>query len=243
MMRVRRLSVRTIKKIEPLCDVCIATFKDSVRDKTLATFIHEEVCALQSANGRIPVYHLTEENVLFYMSPIGSACAGSAVQELSYITGATKFIFFGSCGVIDECAKGELIVPSAAYRDEGFSYHYQAPSDFICIKNSDKVEAIFQNNNIPFVGGKTWTTDAFFMETQNKIAQRRKQGCVCVEMECSGVQAVCDYLGIDLYTFLFSGDLLLEKWERGNLGGEVEENKQADCFDIALCIAESVKGF
>lgn len=78
------------------------------------------------------------------------------------------------------------------------------------------------------------------METENKVASRRKDGCVSVEMECAGLQAVCDYLGTDLYMFFFSGDLLLENWERGELGGALEKARQADCFDLALNIARSL---
>ena len=34
--------------------------------------------------------------------------------------GAEKFLFFGSAGVLDrELAAGHLIIPTAAYRDEG----------------------------------------------------------------------------------------------------------------------------
>lgn len=228
------------ERIQKLSDICIATFKDSVRDKVLSTHKYVEFDGLHSANGRMPIYYLEDEGVLFFMSPIGSAVAGSAIQELSYITGASKFIFFGSCGTLDESAKGKIIIPNMAYRDEGFSYHYMPASDYISVKNHIIVEKVFDECNVDYVVGKTWTTDAFFMETENKVASRRKDGCVSVEMECSGLQAVCDYLGTDLYMFFFSGDLLLENWERGELGGALEKARQADCFDLALNIARSL---
>ena len=57
-------------------------------------------------------------------------------------------------------------------------------------------------------------------------------------MECSGLQALCDYLGCDYFTFFFSGDLLLDKWERGRLGNDVEKFAQIDCFDLAKSIIE-----
>lgn len=227
-------------RIEKLSDVCIATFKDSVRDKVLATHKYIEFDGLNSANGRMSIYYLQDVGVWFFLSPIGSAMAGSGLQELSYITGASKFIFFGSCGVLDASARGKIIIPNEAYRDEGFSYHYAPVSDYIRIKNHAHIESVFASCDVDYIVGRTWTTDAFFMETQNKVATRRKEGCISVEMECAGLQAVCDYLNIDLYMFLFSGDLLLEKWHRGELGGEIENSKQADCFDLALRIAKSM---
>lgn len=228
------------ERIQKLSDICIATFKDSVRDKVLSSHKYVEFDGLHSANGRIPIYYLEDVGVWFFMSPIGSAVAGSAIQELSYITGASKLIFFGSCGTLDESAKGKIIIPSEAYRDEGFSYHYMPASDYIFVKNHALVEKIFGEHNVDYVVGKTWTTDAFFMETQNKVASRREDGCVSVEMECAGLQAVCDYLSVDLYIFFFSGDLLLEKWERGALDGAIEKERQADCFDLAMKIVKSL---
>lgn len=38
--------------------------------------------------------------------------------------------------------------------------------------------------------GKTWTTDAFYRETPDKMKARKSQGCICVDMECSAVAAV-----------------------------------------------------
>lgn len=227
-------------KIEKLCDVCVFSFKDSVRDAVLERYSHREVARLGSANGKIPIYYLEDLNVLFYLSPIGAANAGAILQEASYVTGATKFVVFGSCGVLDEVAQGKIIVPNEAYRDEGVSYHYKKPEDFIRIKNADVVERILDELNVEYVSGKTWTTDAFYMETENKVARRRTDGCICVEMEASGMQAIADYLNIDLYVFFFAADLLLKKWERGNLGGDNEKACQWDCLEIALRIAERV---
>lgn len=43
---------------------------------------------------------------------------------------------------------------------------------------------------IKYTVGKTWTTDAFYRETVDKIKRRKEQGCVCVDMECSANEAV-----------------------------------------------------
>lgn len=50
------------------------------------------------------------------------------------------------------------------------------------------------------------------------MEKRKSEGCIAVEMECAGVQAVCDFRGLELYNFLFSGDLLdAPEWEGGFL--------------------------
>ena len=34
------------------------------------------------------------------------------------------------------------------------------------------------------------------------------EGCLAVEMEAAGVQAVCDYYGLELYDFVVTGDVV-----------------------------------
>lgn len=50
------------------------------------------------------------------------------------------------------------IIPTYAYRDEGTSYHYATPSDYIKIKNASVVSNFMKEQHLPFVEGKTWTT-------------------------------------------------------------------------------------
>ena len=47
---------------------------------------------------------------------------------------------FGGSGCLNkEIARGKVMVPTAAYRDEGTSYHYASASDYIEVRNADKV--------------------------------------------------------------------------------------------------------
>jgi purine-nucleoside phosphorylase len=41
--------------------------------------------------------------------------------------------------------------------------------------------------------GKTWTTDAFYRETPDKVARRRAEGCLTVEMETSAFFALAQF--------------------------------------------------
>ncbi len=62
--------------------------------------------------------------------------------------------------------------------------------------------------DIPFVKGPVWTTDAFYRETERLVTDRKNGGCLAVEMELAGVQAVCDHYGWHLYDFLETGDVV-----------------------------------
>lgn len=162
---------------------------------------------------KIPIYAFEYKGELIgvYLSTIGSVLCAGNIAESSHIIGASKYVMFGSCGTLDqEITKGKFIIPTEAYRDEGTSYHFMPPSDFVKINNADKVEAIFKKLNLPYVKGKVWTTDAMLMETVNKVKKRKEAGCIAVEMELSACQAVANHFGIELYDFLQPGDVLLE---------------------------------
>jgi uridine phosphorylase len=75
-------------------------------------------------------------------------------------------------------------------------------------------------------------------ETTDLVSRRRKEGCIAVEMEVAGVQAVCDFYGFELYDFLSAGDVLAE----GNYQTEAlaDANHNPDKLQIALQIAERI---
>lgn len=66
--------------------------------------------------------------------------------------------------------------------------------------------------------GKTWTTDAIYRETQKLIEERKKQGCLAVEMECAAAFAVAQFRNIPIIQFLYGADNLdSETWEPRDL--------------------------
>lgn len=52
---------------------------------------------------------------------------------------------------------------------------------------------------------KTWTTDGLFRETPAKIARRKSEGCLAVEMEAAALLAVVKFRNVSL-GYLLSGD-------------------------------------
>ena len=147
----------------------------------------------------------------FYLSAIGSAIASGSCYEVHWQTGATKFLMFGSCGSLEgERTRGKYIVPTEAYRGEGASYYYAPPADYITIRTADQVAAIFDALGAPYVQGRVWTTDSMLRETAGLVQKRRAEGCLAVEMELAGVEALCDFYGLTLYDFLEAGDVLDE---------------------------------
>jgi uridine phosphorylase len=224
-----------------LCDKCIITFSERIFDYMLETYAHEEAGSIRCCNGNTTVYIFEIEGMKIagYLSHIGSASAGGDVIDVNWLTGASKFIMFGSAGSLDsDATNGKFVIPTESYREEGLSYNYIDPTDYIKIKNSKMVKAIFDEFNLPSVTGKVWTTDAIYRETKAKLEARKAEGCVAVEMELAGVQAVCDYYGWDLYDFLVTGDVLDKAVY--DVSGLANANHNMDKLYIAIEIAKRI---
>ena len=194
-----------------ILDICLIIFSKDIHTHLLDTYDCEEIGLLTACNGNIVIYKMNYKgtDIAFYLTGIGSAVASSMCYETSWLTGATKFIMFGSCGSLNrEKTDGKFIIPTESYRGEGCSYYYAPPSDYIEIKNSAKLSAIFEELAVPYVSGKVWTTDSMLRETVGLVEKRRAEGCIAVEMELAGVQAVCNFYSLELYDFLEAGDVL-----------------------------------
>lgn len=225
-----------------LCDTCILTFSHVILTEMKRLFSLREVAVMHTASGNNPIYLFEheEETIGVCLSEIGATLAGTNVVEINWLIGATTFIMFGSAGSLNHAkTDGKYILPVEAYRDEGMSYHYAPPGDYIHIKNASRMETFFRKMNLPYITGRVWTTDAFYRETRNQIKLRQAEGCIAVEMELAGVQAVCDYHGFELYDFLVAGDVL--DMSAYNFSGLNSANHNLDKLWIALQLALQLK--
>ena len=196
-----------------IAEKCLIIFSVQIHDHLLDNHDCELIGMIGSCNGNIPIYAMEYkgEKIAFYLSRLGSAVASGMCYEAHWVVGADKFILFGSCGSLDrEKTTCRFIIPTESYRGEGASYYYAPPADYIKIRNSHKLAEIFDRNSIPYVKGRVWTTDSMLRETRGLVAKRKEEGCIAVEMELAGVQAVCDFFGLELYAFLEAGDVLAE---------------------------------
>ncbi len=224
-----------------LCDKCIIVFSEQIFAYMLETYTYEEAGIIRCCNGitKVYVFEIDGMKIAGYLSHIGSAMAGGDVIDVNWLTGANKFIMFGSAGSLDSNATdGKFVIPTESYREEGLSYNYVEPSDYIEIRNSKVVKKIFDELKLPNVSGKVWTTDAIYKETKAKLETRKSEGCIAVEMELAGVQAVCDYYGWNLYDFLVTGDVLDKAVY--DISGLANANHNMDKLYIAIEIAKRI---
>jgi len=174
--------------------------------------IAQEIYSLRSEMGRHPIYvhEVQGQRVALFHPGVGAPLAAGLLEEVIAL-GCRNLIACGGCGVLNrELAQGHLVVPIAAVRDEGTSYHYVAPSREVTPSPQAVVaiEATLQRRKVDYIRGKTWTTDAFFRETRARMARRRAEGCITVEMEAAALFAVAQFRQVQLGQILYCGDNL-----------------------------------
>lgn len=77
------------------------------------------------------------------------------------------------------------------------------------------IEATLQARGVPYLKGKTWTTDAPYRETRGKVASRTDEGCLTVEMEAASFFAVARFRGVLFGHILYGGDDLSgDEWDK-----------------------------
>lgn len=202
----------TVKPIDDFPKICISTFSNDMIEKYAAGAGVEIIAHLYAATGPTPVYKTCYggEDIAFYLSKVGGPACVAGFEEIVAM-GAQKFVLFGCCGVLDDSAvDGKLIVPTSAVRDEGTSYHYAPPSPELDAdpKLTGILTSCLDKLGCPYVKGKIWTTDAIYRETPDRIAERKKEGCIGVEMEYASMLAAAQFRNILFIQFLYGADNL-----------------------------------
>jgi uridine phosphorylase len=202
--------------------VVLCYFQDVI-EKVVREHGARPLATLRSEIGPNDVYLLEREVPIALAHPgVGAPLAAGFLEELIGL-GGRVFIAVGSAGaLVPDLTLGHVIVPTAAIRDEGTSYHYLPASREVgpTQRVLDAILATLTERDVPFVTGKTWTTDAFFRETRGKVARRVAEGCICVEMEAAACFAVAQFRDVAFGQLLYAGDDLSgEIWDdRGWVG-------------------------
>ncbi len=186
------------------------------------------------------VYHFADDpSILITLGQVGCpSCAGNL--DLFHAMGISKVMFCGGGGVLDKnIAVGQLLVVDGAIRDEGFSYHYIPPSRYIYTDASvrEKILAYLDDRRISYITGLTWTTDAIFRETKDRIELRKREGAKIVEMEQAGCIAVAEFRGFSYGAIIYGGDdVSQEEWSDRSW-----RSRKGIRYDLVILCKELVK--
>jgi uridine phosphorylase len=216
--------------------------KERIPDRVVMTFFLDLLLA-REARGELrllrrlrgeghptPVYAATVDGreIAVAFAGIGAPFAASLLEELIGL-GGRHFVVCGGAGVLDgTIPPGEILLPTAALRGEGTSYHYQR-SGATSRPHAAAVKVlreVCREAGVPAREGLTWTTDGVYRETPTLVKRRRRQGCIAVEMEAAALFAVARFRKVVLGQLLYAGDDVSgETWNhrRWNQLGDVRE--------------------
>ena len=221
-------------QVPPLAVLC---FFQEVLESLAASGEARAIGRLVSEIGPNPLYVVAADgtDVLVVHPGVGAPLAAGILEEVIAL-GCASVVACGGAGALrDELVLGHAVVVNEAVRDEGTSFHYLAPSRTVGADphGVDVLEALLTERGVPFLTGKSWTTDAFYREARPRIDRRVAEGCLTVEMEAAAFMAVARFRGVRFAQLLYAGDSVAgAAWEeRGwNRAGTIRES----LFRLAL---------
>ncbi len=170
------------------------------------------VTHLTAEHGRHDVWEIEHRGtrLAFFQPGLGAPLSVGFVEEVIE-GGCRTIVACGGCGALaEDLALGHVVVVTSALRDEGTSYHYLEASRTVEADAAvvARLETLLSAWGVPHTTGMSWTTDAFYRETRSKVARRRAEGCITVEMEASALIALARFRGICFGQLLYAGDSL-----------------------------------
>ncbi len=203
------------KKVASFPTTAVSFFSRNVMEEFVKRYSPKEIAQIDGETTRYPIYEIEVNGckLAVYQSPVGAPACGMNMEDVIEM-GAKNFLLVGCCGCLDKDIEDcGIIIPTSAIRDEGTSYHYMPQSDenFVEPKCVELLEEVMKENKIKYKKGKTWTTDALYRETKDKVASRIKMGAITVDMECSAMIAIAKFRNVNFAQIFYGAD---------NLGGE-----------------------
>jgi len=179
-----------------------------------------------------------------YMKLGAGAPIAAAGMERLIALGARQIIVAGTVGVLDpSLRRGDLIVAARAIREEGTSFHYLPAARFVNPSRTlfTALRDALDRLEYPHRTGTTWTTDAFYRETRDKIERlRMRDRAICVEMEAAAIFAVARFRKVEAGAIFYASDAVGgEAWDFHNHDGVTPRRSRAVMLDVALKAFES----
>jgi len=156
-------------------------------------------------------------NAVVLRTTIGAPAAVLNLEE-AIALGLRSVVAFGACGSLrKDLPIGSIVLPTRAYSEEGTSAHYgggrwSEPDSTL----ARALRVACRQANLPVREGATWTTDAPYRESREKVRSLARRGVVSVEMEASALWQVARVRGVKVASlFVVSDELDGAEWNAG----------------------------
>ena len=221
---------------------CVISFFREVIEKVAAERQARVAVDIPWEDGPHRLYEIEHlgQRLAFFHPGVGAPLSAGLLEEM-IAYGCRRFIVCGGCGVLEKhVTVGRLVVVTAAVRDEGTSYHYLPPAREVQAPERAvaALRQTLEQRGLPYLLGKTWTTDGPYRETRDRIARRRAEGCLTVEMEAAALLAVAQHRRVLLGQVLYGGDDLSgPEWDNRGWQSRQEIREQLFWLAAEACLA------
>jgi uridine phosphorylase len=171
----------------------------------------------------------------------GAPAAAIVLEELATL-GARRFINLGMAGALpSEVGFGQVVLCTAAVRDEGVSHHY-VPAARYAHPSPTLTAALRQvlaQRGASFVEGPTWTIDAIYRETVDEAMSYRDEGVITVDMESAALFTIAQVREVEIAAIFAISDHLLagDEWQLSP-DRAVVTSGLASVLDTALAVLD-----
>jgi uridine phosphorylase len=190
--------------------------------------------------GRLCLGNIGSKQVGIVHGLLGAAAAVMNLEELIAYGAKRVFELGVSGGIGSALSPGDLVVLKGAFSDEGTSKHYfRGKTWFESSRSlSQRLERSFREENVKFVWGDAWTTDAPYRETKEKVVRYRKIGAQVVNMESSAIFAIAAYRQVEAASVQIVSDIVSEKgWEPSFYSELVKRRRQ----EVVSAVLQTIK--
>ena len=186
----------------PLLGDCVDDYAREHGYPVLGTF--------ETVTKSYPVYKVSDR-VCLCQAPVGAPVAVS-LMDWMIAYGVRSVVSTGACGALIDLPENTFVVPKRALRDEGTSYHYMPPARWSYLDDQLQrhIAETLEAAGKAFVSCDTWTTDAIYRETVDKVRRSRAEGCGVVDMECASLSACAEFRHVAFGQFMYTADTLAD---------------------------------
>ena len=215
---------------------------DPLRAKLLAeTYLENPVCYNQ-VRGMLG-YTGTYRGKLVSVQGSGMGCPSIGIYsyELFAFYGVEAIVRIGSAGALaDSLDIGDLVIAQGACTDSSFPEQFGMPGAYAPIGDfqlARQAQNIAREKGLHCAVGNVLTSDHFYVEDQESLAQWRKMGVLAVEMECAALYCNAARLGKRALGILTISDC---PFKGTATTAEQRQNGMAAMLETALALAASV---
>lgn len=189
----------------------MAFLSEAVIKKYVETEQMTVMAEFETVSKSYPIYSHPIKPICLCQTGVGAPVSTSMLDWL-YAHGVEEVVAVGSCGVLRDIDENTLLIPTEALRDEGTSYHYLPARQSVVLERMmiDKICSYLSLTGYSYQLVKTWTTDAFFRETDALVEDRLTLGYTVVEMECAALVACAAFRNKHFGQILFAADSLVK---------------------------------